>query len=151
MANIYRQHSNKRSVGWSIWHFQWCTKYRYKLFSVAKYKNVCKVLLIESAKRYNFEIIDCEVDIDHIHVIASLPLTMKPTDAVNKLKGYTSKCLFLSFPQLRKYYRKGHFWSPGKFIASVGHITLDKAKNYLEAHHAKSISPRLESLLFHFL
>ena len=36
-----------------------------------------------------------------------------------------------------KYYKKKHLWSPGKFMGSVGHITLEKAKQYLEAHHAK--------------
>ncbi|TAL58391.1 MAG: response regulator transcription factor, partial [Nanoarchaeota archaeon] len=32
-------------------------------------------------------------------------------------------------------------WSPGKFVASIGHITLEKAKQYLEAHHAKNPMP----------
>ena len=137
MANIYRQHSYNRSVGWSTWHIQWCIKYRYKIFSQVVYKNVCKVLLLEAAKRYCFELLDCEVDVDHVHVVVSLPLTMRPTTAANYLKGYTAKCLFKQFPQLRKYYKKGHLWSPGKFIGSVGHITLEKAKQYLEAHHAK--------------
>jgi putative transposase len=137
MADIYRQHANNRSIGWSTWHMQWCTKYRYKIFGVVLYKNICTILLYEAAKRYSFEILDCEVDIDHVHVVVSLPLTMKPTEAANYLKGYTAKCLFKQFPHLRKYYKKGHLWSPGKFIGSVGYITLEKAKQYLEAHHAK--------------
>ena len=139
MANIYRQHAHNRSVGWSTWHMQWCTKYRYKIFGVSLYKNVCKILLQEAAKRYKFELLDCEVDADHVHVVVSLPLTMRPTDAVSYLKGYTAKCLFKQFPGLRKYYKKGHLWSPGKFMGSVGHITLEKAKQYLEAHHAKKL------------
>jgi putative transposase len=94
-------------------------------------------LLHEAAKRYNFELLDCEVDVDHVHVVVSLPLTMRPTVAVNYLKGYTAKCLFKQFPRLRKYYKKAHLWSPGKFMGSVGHITLEKANQYLEAHHAK--------------
>ncbi len=46
--------------------------------------------------------------------------------------------------KLKKYYwlEKGRrsIWSAGKFIASVGHITLDQAKKYLEnqeTHHAE--------------
>jgi putative transposase len=139
MANIYRQNRHNRSVGWSTWHLQWCTKYRYKVFSDHLYKNICNILIYECSKRYSFELFDCEVDIDHVHVVVSLPLSMKPTDAVNKLKGYTSKCLFIEFPNLRKYYLKGHLWSPGKFMGSVGHITLEKAKEYLKAHHAKAL------------
>ena len=134
---IYRQHAHNRSIGWSTWHMQWCTKYRYKIFVFENLRNFCKILLIESAKKHGFEILDLEVDSNHIHVIASLPLTMTPIAAIQYLKGNTSKGILHDFPYLRKYYRKGHLWSPGKFIGSVGHITLEKAKNYLKAHHAK--------------
>ena len=137
MANIYRQHAHNRSIGWSTWHIQWCTKYRYKIFAVKEYKETCLVLLYEAAKKHDFLIFDCEIDVDHVHVVASLPLTMKPTDVVNKLKGFSAKGMFQLFPQLRTYYRKGHLWSPGKFVGSVGHITLEKAKEYLKTHHAK--------------
>ena len=135
--NTYKQHAQNRSIGWSTWHIQWCTKYRYKIFGNKKMRNACKIFLQESANKHKFKIYDLEVDIDHIHVIASLPLTMTPLLAIQYLKGMSSRGLFLEFPKLRKIYRKSHIWSPGKFIGSVGHITLDKAKKYLDAHHAK--------------
>ncbi len=145
MSNLYRQNSFNRTIGWSTWHFEWCIKYRYKVFSNLEYKNLCTILLYESAKRYGFVIYDCEVDIDHIHVVVSLPLRMSPLEAINKMKGYTSKVLFILEPKLRKDYRKKHLWSPGKFIGSVGHITLEKAKEYLMAHHAKPLESLLQS------
>lgn len=135
--NIYKKHTNNRSVGWSSWHFEWCTKYRYKIFSIEKDKNLCSIFLREGAKRYGFKILDLEVDSNHIHILASLPLTMNPIDAIGKLKGYTSKLLFQSLPRLRIIYSRGHLWSPGKFVGSLGHITLEKAKLYIEEHHAK--------------
>ncbi|HII29812.1 IS200/IS605 family transposase [Candidatus Woesearchaeota archaeon CG10_big_fil_rev_8_21_14_0_10_47_5] len=138
MNSIYRQHTHNRSVGWSTWHLQWCTKYRYKVFYAEKHRLVCKVLLYEAAEKHGFVILDCDVGIDHIHVIASLPFTMAPVDAIQRLKGISAKGLFIEFPYLRRLYRKGRLWSPGKFIGSIGHITLEKAKQYLEAHHAKA-------------
>jgi len=45
--------------------------------------------------------------------------------------------MFILVPKLRKIYPKGHLWSPGKFVGSVGHITLDKAKEYVSKHHLK--------------
>ena len=135
--NIYKKHANNRSVGWSCWHFEWCTKYRYKIFTFEKDKNLCSIFLREGAKRYSFEILDLEVDNNHVHVLASLPLRMNPIDVVGHLKGFTSTCLFIALPRLGKVYEKGHLWSPGKFVASVGHITLEKAKVYIEEHHAK--------------
>ena len=135
--SLYQQHSYKRSIGWSTWHFEWCTKYRYKIFGSNKSRILCKILLHEAAKRYNFTIFDSEVDCDHVHVVVSLPLTMTPLDCLNSLTGFTSKCLFVEMPELRKIYKSGHIWSPGKFVGSVGHITLERAKAYLQAHHAK--------------
>ncbi len=136
--DIYRKNAYKHSVGWSTWHLEWCTKYRYKIFCSEERRNLCKIFLQESAKRYNFTIFDCEVDVDHVHILVSLPLTMTPLDALQKIKGYTAKCIFIELPILRKLYKRGHLWSPGKFVGSVGHITLEKAKKYLETHHAKN-------------
>ena len=136
--NQYRKHAHNHSVGWSTWHLQWCTKYRYKIFANNNKRTFCKLLLNDVGKKHKIEVLDCEVDVDHAHVIASLPLTMTPTYALNILKGKTAKAIFIQYPELRFVYKKGHLWSPGKFIGSIGHITLEKAKAYLEAHHAKS-------------
>lgn len=138
--DIYRNNTHAHSVGWSTWHFEWCTKYRYKIFKRSYLKNLCLIAIQESAKTANICLIDAEVDVDHVHVIAGIPMTMSPTKALHLLKGKSAKILFVLVPKLRKRYRKGHLWSPGKFMASIGHITLDKAKKYLEDHHAKSFS-----------
>ena len=137
--DVYKMHAHNRSVGWSTWHIQWCTKYRYKIFGSKERREICKVLLHEAAKKHKFEVLDCEVDIDHVHVLVSLPLTMSPLLATQYLKGISSKGIFLLYPEMHKLYRRGHLWSPGKFVGSIGHITLEKAKTYLEAHHAKTI------------
>ena len=133
----YNDYSHGRSVGWNEYHFQWCTKYRYKIFRNLKYKNFCKILIEESCKRYSINLIEYEVDSNHIHLLVSLPLTMTPIEAISKIKGYTSKCLFILCPKLRSLYHRGHLWSSGKFIASVDHITLSKAKEYIEKHEFK--------------
>lgn len=118
--NIYRNNTHAHSVGWSTWHFEWCTKYRYKIFKKEYLKNICMIAILESAKRHKIEVMDIEVDIDHIHEIAGIPLTMNPTQAMNKLKGLSAKIIFGLVPNLRKRYKKCHLWSPGKFMASVG-------------------------------
>jgi putative transposase len=102
--------------------------------------------LQEAARRHNIVIHDYEVDKDHVHVVASIPLTMTPMKAANLFKGYTARMLFLACPELRKIYKNGHLWSPGKFMGSLGHITLEKAKKYLEAHHAKLLDDRESQL-----
>lgn len=135
--NIYKRHTHAHSIGWNTWHLEWCTKYHYNVFKKAKLKNICFVAIKEAAQRHNIDVIDMEVDINHIHVIAGLPMTMDPTKALQLLKGFSARLVFAIVPNLRKRYPKGHLWSPGKFAASIGHITLENAKNYLDGHHAK--------------
>lgn len=135
--SIYQQNTHAHSVGWNTWHFEWCTKFRYKIFRQNYIKNLCLIAITEAAKRHRIDILEIEVDINHVHVVTSIPMTMSPVKALNLMKGLSAYLLFKLVPNLRKRYKKGSLWSPGKFAASVGHITLENAKKYLEDHHAK--------------
>lgn len=135
--NIYQQNTHAHSIGWSTYHLEWCTKYRYKVFRKEYIKNLCLIAIYEAAKRHKIKLMEMEVDMDHVHVIVSLPMTLTPSKALNLMKGFSAFLLFKLVPNLRLRYPRGHLWSKGKFVASVGHITLENAKRYLEDHHAK--------------
>ena len=105
--SIYKDNTHAHSVGWNTWHFQWCTKYRYKIFKQEKLKNLCVVAIQEAAKRHSIGIIDLEVDVDHVHVIVGLPMTMSPTKALQLLKGFSSRLVFRFVPKLHYRYPKG--------------------------------------------
>jgi putative transposase len=137
--SFYSENRHAHSVGWSTWHFEWCTKYWYNVFTRNRLKSFCKTALTESAIRYKIKVIEIEVDVDHMHVIVSLSMTLAPTTALNFLKGMSARIIFQLVPNLPKRYPRGHLWSPGKFAASIGPITLEGAKKYLEDHHAKMI------------
>ena len=143
----YSDHKYKHGVGWNICHVQWVTKYRYRVFSDSYLKNLCMILLHESARRHRFEIEEAEVQPDHVHVLVKLRPSMSISRAVNLMKGYTSRLLFmLEEEKLGSWYnstgKERSLWGDGKFYGSVGHITLEKAKEYMEkqeAHYAKSL------------
>ena len=143
----YSDHKYKHGVGWNICHVQWVTKYRYRVFSDSYLKNLCMILLHESARRHRFEIEEAEVQADHVHVLVKLRPSMSISRAVNLMKGYTSRLLFmLEEEKLGSWYnstgKERSLWGDGKFYGSVGHITLEKAKEYMEkqeAHYAKSL------------
>lgn len=135
MKTNYKNYSTGRSIGWNQLHFQWCTKYRYKIFGNTKYKNFCKIALVEACKKSNIDYIDCEIDVDHIHILVAIPLTMAPSVAIHYLKGYSSRLLYQLIPELDLIYRRKRvLWSSGKFVGSIGHITLERAKEYVEKH-----------------
>ena len=137
----YSEHfAHQHAMGKSTWHVEWCTKYRYKLFKSEYHKNICVIALDEAAKKANVVLLEREVEPEHVHLVIELPLTVAPTDAVGKLKSFSAKIIFALIPNLRLRYPKGHLWSTGKFVISVGNITLEKAKEYVrnqKAHHAK--------------
>ncbi len=142
--NVYQQNAYKHGIGWSIWHLEWVTKYRRKVFKDAELKKLCGVAFEESARRYGFKLEEYEVQEDHVHLLVHLRPSMSPAEAVGKIKGYSGRLLFkLAEHKLRFYYwrpeKRRSLWGDGKFFASVGHITLEKAKEYLanqETHHA---------------
>lgn len=142
----YSDHTYKHGISWNICHMQWVTKYRYNVFSDLKLKNLLLVLLEESSKRHKFKLLETEVQPNHVHVLVALRPSMPPSYALQVLKGYSSRILFLlEKEKLSKWYLgrgERSLWGDGKFMGSVGHITLEKAKEYLEkqeAHHAKRI------------
>lgn len=142
----YSDHNYKHGIAWNICHMEWVTKYRYRIFSDSKLKNLCEIILHECAKRHKFILDEVEIQADHVHVLVMLRPSMSPAKAIALMKGYSSRLLFLlEEEKLCNWYRSSlrerSLWGDGKFIGSVGHITLEKAKEYMnkqEAHHAKA-------------
>ncbi|MCH8351517.1 MAG: IS200/IS605 family transposase, partial [Chloroflexi bacterium] len=95
----------------------------------------CKLFLQEIAKQHGIEIYELQVEPDHIHMFADLPPTMSVCKALQLLKRDSSYKLFRQHPWLRKHFRKGHFWSPGKFFRSVGNVTSDVIRAYIDDSH----------------
>lgn len=143
---VYNDYAYKHGVGWSIWHLEWVTKYRHAVFEDAELQKLCGIAFEEAAKKYKIRLDEYEVQPDHVHLLVYLRPSMSPAEAVRLIKGYSSRLLFLVAEQkLKRFYwnppSQRSLWGDGKFMASVGHITLEKAKKYVEnqkAHHAKN-------------
>lgn len=118
-------------VGIAMWHLQWCTKYRYKMFRQDEPKVSCEVAIKECCTRHKIRIITFNVRPDHVHLVAELPRGMTDVKALQLLKGFTSFLLFRLEPNIRKRYPKGRLWSPGSFSATVGYTEPDTVLNYV--------------------
>ena len=120
------------SVGISMWHLEWCTKYRYKMFQQPTLRTFCEVVIKEGCKRYSIGILALNVQPDHIHLVANLPRGMTDERALQLLKGFSSFLLFRLVPEFRLRYPKGHLWSCGSFAATVGYTELEGVIKYVE-------------------
>jgi len=133
---------NKHSVGISMWHFEWCSKYRYQMFAKEKYKNLVAACIRKAATLHGIRIIELAVQPEHVHCVVAISLTMSPAYTLQILKGLSAKLFFEHHKKARLRYPRGHLWSPGKFASSLGFIQLDVAKNYVmnqEEHHSGSL------------
>lgn len=128
--NSYRRRAH--NVGISMWHLQWCTKYRYKMFRQGKLRLFCETAIKECCFRSKIEIIALNVQPDHVHVVAILPRGMSDAKALQLLKGFTSFLLFRLVPNFRKRYSKGRLWSPSSFSATVGYAELETVVDYVK-------------------
>ena len=125
-------------VGVSMWTFEWCPKYRYKMMTNPEKRALVNGCIRFAASSWKIKILELNVQPDHIHLTACIPMTMTPSMALHKLKGISAKKIFEKVPNFRKRYPKGHFWSTGKFAASVGFISVEAANEYVrnqDNHH----------------
>ena len=76
------------------------------------------------------EIVRLEVMPDHVHLFVKTPPTLAPHYVVQQLKGYTSRLLRHEYPQLRS--RLPTLWTRSYYVESVGHISEDMVKRYIE-------------------
>ena len=99
----------------------------------------CEFFIRRVAYREGCKIYELHVAVDHIHLFVELPPTMSISKALQLFKGYSAFCLLQKHPWLRNYFRKGHFWSPGKFFRSVGNTTTKPLLTTLTLLNLESI------------
>jgi len=119
------------SVGQNAFHFVWKPKYAKDPFKFEKLRQLCEEVLREVAKKYNFEIFELKVMPDHVHLFVEVPHTMSVAKALQLFKGYSAYRILKQHPWLRRHFRTGHFWSPGKFFRSVGNVTSETIQHYI--------------------
>lgn len=111
------------------YHVIFCPKYRRKVLTDGIDERL-KELIMKKQEEYGYEVLDMEVMLDHVHLLLDVDPKIGIYSVVTKIKGYTSKQLREEFPALKK--RIPTLWTHSKFISSVGSVTLDVVKRYIE-------------------
>jgi putative transposase len=122
--------SVSHGFGQISFHVVFCPKYRYKVL-VGEVKSFCEQVFEDVARRHGFVIHELEVMSDHVHLFVGFKPNVCVSRVVNLFKGVSARMLFQKFPRLRNIYRRGHFWSRGKFYRSVGNVTADTVRHYI--------------------
>jgi len=78
-----------------------------------------------------------EVVEDHVHLFLEFHPSTSLSKVIQYLKGGSSYRLFRLHPELRKKYWDGSLWSSGKFYRSIGNVTADTIKHYINDSQGK--------------
>ena len=121
--------SRFRKLTHTIWHCQyhivWVPKYRHRILTGKIGDEVEQCVHVFSSQKA-CEIIEMNVQIDHVHLICMIPPKLSVSDYVGIVKGRTAIRLLKRFPDLRKRrYWGNHFWTKGYCVDTVG---LDEDK-----------------------
>jgi putative transposase len=112
-------------------HFEWCTKYRYRIFNSAELINACEASIRRAAARHGIELAELSVMPDHVHCVAEIKPSLSVSHAEGLLKGASAREMFLQFPELKARYWGGHLWGAGRFSRSVGDVGIDVVRRYV--------------------
>ena len=113
------------------YHIVWITKYRKKIL-VGKIASRLKVLLMQGCTARGISIIKGNIRLDHVHLLISAPPSLSIAQIMQYLKGRSSKKLQEEFQSLRKQFWGQHMWATGYFCRTVGTVTDEIIKEYIE-------------------
>ena len=111
------------------YHVVFCPKYRRKLL-VPPIDGRIKEMILEKQDQYHYIVIEMEVMPDHVHLLVDVDPRIGIDRVVRKIKGYTAYTLRQEIPWIRT--RLPSLWTRSRFIASVGSVSLQIVKQYIE-------------------
>jgi len=112
-----------KKLAHAVWeckyHLVWCPKYRFRILSGDIGRSVREILrqLCEWKK---VEILAGNVQIDHIHLVLSIPPKYSVSELVGFLKGKSAIKIFDMHLELKRRYWGRHFWAKGYCVSTVG-------------------------------
>ena len=134
MENNYR-HTNA-TVSLINYHFVFCPRYRRKVLT-NKIENSLKEILNKIAEDNNFNILEINGDLDHIHLLIECSPQHYIPNILKALKGVSARLLMKEFPSIKSKLWGGHLWNPSYFIATVSENTEEQIRNYIKSQKEK--------------
>jgi len=132
------------------YHIVFTPKYRYRILS-GEIAAVVEQDIRQVCSWKEVEIDAISVQIDHVHMVVSIPPRLSVSDFMGILKGKTAIRLFKSHPNLKKKpYWGNHFWARGYFVNTVGinEEMIHRYVKYQEEEERKMEHDRSDFTLF---
>lgn len=121
-------------------HLVFVTKYRRNVLSDRAIDDL-RSIFASVCHDFEAELIECNGEDDHVHLLVEYPPKVSVSALVNSLKGVSSRFLRQWRPEVSGRYYKGVLWSPSYFAASCGGAPLAIIKQYVEQQREAAPPP----------
>lgn len=132
--------SRFRKLTHAIWHCQyhvvWVPKYRFRVLDgeIGMEVQTCVNVFCEQSTS---EVVELNVQKDHVHLIAMVPPKVSISDLMGRLKGRSAIRVLKRFSYLRqRRYWGNHFWAPGYCVDTVG-LDAEMIRKYVQYQECK--------------
>jgi len=114
------------------YHVIWVTKYGYKVL-IKPIAARLRELIRQGCEERNITILRGGIGKDHVHMLLGCSPNIVPSKIVQYLKGRSSRLIQEEFSELKKKYWAQHFCATAYFCATVGSVTDETIKRYIES------------------
>jgi len=121
------------------YHVVWCPKYRFKILKGEIGKSV-RDIIKQLTEWRGIDIIEGNVQEDHIHLVLSIPPKYSIAETIGFLKGKSAIKIFDMHTELKRRYWGRHFWAKGYCVSTIG-LDEDQIREYvrMQMHNDKKI------------
>ena len=99
----------------------WIPKYRRRILNPGVRGYISKLFPKILKEMPGVEILEKNMQVDHIHAIMIIPPKYAVSDVIGRIKGRSASMLRKKFAWLGKVYWKERIvWSPGYFVSTIG-------------------------------
>lgn len=138
MENLKDIRTGRHCVFLMYIHLVFITKYRRKAFT-KEVIDFMKPIFEKVCNDFEAELIECDGESDHIHLLVNYPPKVSVSKLVNSLKGVSSrKVRQQKFKSVDSKLWGKSLWSPSYFAGSCGGASLDVVKKYIEQQETPS-------------
>jgi putative transposase len=109
------------SVYRTEYHVVWIPKYRRRILNsgVKEYLEKLWPKILKGIP--GVEMIEQNIQVDHIHTIIIIPPKYSVSDVIGRIKGQSASKLRKKFKWMEKvYWKENVVWSPGYFVSTIG-------------------------------
>ena len=112
------------------YHLVFCPKYRHRIFQEEIAQYTTKLVHQLLGQKDAIEVLELNVQADHIHMVAWIPPKYAVSEVMGYLKGKLALRLFQRYERFGRQYWGRHWWARGYCVSTVG-LNEEKIRQYV--------------------